>query len=122
MQAGYVLEVLEYCSDTQERIRMHGEARHMGYMDAVFGTQKQAAEYYAMYNPHMRRLEVFGTWCSDYDPNTSLLYIVCENYGQSRMIPPFNAADNPVVVNTNGRSYPSWKKRVDNWKEWEKNK
>jgi hypothetical protein len=90
MLIGFVLEVLKYYPNVEDKIRLNGMYEHVGYMDAVFKSKKEAAEYYNMYNDHMRKLDSHKTWCSDYDPNTYLLYIVREYYGQSKLIPPFN--------------------------------
>lgn len=87
IQCGFVLETLRYCEDLEEKIRLNGCYEHIGYVNKVFKTKKQAAAYYNTYHPHMRALEMQGGWLSDYDPDTKLCYAVRENYGQCLKLP-----------------------------------
>ena len=115
-RGGYVLEVFERLPSLEDKMLHNGDGRHIGYMDIVFKTKNEAAEYYAMYNPHMRRLNAL-TWCSDWDPITRLFYVVREYYGFCKTIQPFNPMDNPTKLES-GRSYPSSRQRKMNWTNW----
>ena len=42
----------------------------VGYLKIGFNTRQKAAEYYDYHNPNMRRLNMFKTWESDWDPDT----------------------------------------------------
>jgi hypothetical protein len=68
----------------------NGKSEHVGYMNKVFKTKEEAAEYYDNHNHHMRRLNAHGSWCSDWDPNTKLMYIVRERFYEYLTIPEFN--------------------------------
>jgi len=68
---GYVLEVVKFITKMRKT-----KMWHVGYMDARFKTKKDACSYYDRHNTHMRSLNAFNTWTSDWDPNTHLLYIV----------------------------------------------
>ena len=79
----YILEVLEFIPGKK--------LVHVGYMDKVFPTKEEAAEYYDKHNPHARGLNAHGKWRSDWDPETHLMYIVRECYSEHRNIPPFDS-------------------------------
>jgi hypothetical protein len=74
----YILEVLEFIPGKK--------LVHVGYMDKVFPTKEEAAEYYDKHNPHARGLNAHGKWRSDWDPETHLMYVVIE-----LNIPPFDS-------------------------------
>ena len=74
----YILEVLEFIPGKK--------LVHVGYMDKVFPTKEEAAEYYDKHNPHARGLNAHGKWRSDWDPETHLMYVVLE-----LNIPPFDS-------------------------------
>lgn len=76
----FVLEVVRFIRDHDEWMVKGSKHEHVGYMRANFCTKEAAATYYDRHNPHMRRLNAFNTWKSDWDPDTSLLYIVRENH------------------------------------------
>ncbi|KAK3265823.1 hypothetical protein CYMTET_25525 [Cymbomonas tetramitiformis] len=71
--------------------------KHVGYVNAVFKSKPEAAKYYDHHNPHMRALNAYGTWCSDWDPHTYLRYVVRENHGEIARIDPFDKQDSPEV-------------------------
>jgi hypothetical protein len=84
----YILEVQRF--DTQGNLEYpNGKSEHIGYMNKVFRTKQDARRYYDRYNPHMRSLNAHNTWCSDWDPNTHLLYIVRKRFYEYLKIPPF---------------------------------
>ena len=86
----YILEVQRF--DPNGHIlypEWNGKSEHIGYMNKVFITKKEAAEYYDLHNPHMRKLNLHRTWAYDNDPNTNLQYIVREHYYEYLKIPPF---------------------------------
>lgn len=90
---GYILEVQQYHPDWA-----CGRNEHVGYMNRVFKTRREACAYYDQYNPHMRSLNAHGTWRSDWDPHTYLRYVVREHYNECLTIPPFNLQDTPIIT------------------------
>lgn len=89
MSSGFVLEVVKYIPDLEETKRLQSRYQHLGYMEKVFKTKKDAIKYYDDNNPHMRSLNAHGTFKSDWDPETYILYIVREHYGISCTINSF---------------------------------
>jgi hypothetical protein len=86
----YILEVQKYyVTGHHDFPQYNGKSEHVGYMNKIFKTKKEASDYYDKFNPHMRKLNVLETWCSDWDPNTCLLYIVRERFYEYLKIPPF---------------------------------
>jgi hypothetical protein len=87
----YILEVQRFDIDGH---RIHpewnGKSEHIGYMNKIFKTKKQASDYYNKFNPHMRSLNGHNTWQSDHDPDTHLMYIVREHFYEYLKIPPFD--------------------------------
>ena len=87
----YILEVQYFNSDGHE---IHPEwnckCEHIGYMNKVFKTKKEASDYYDKFNPHMRSLNTHNTLRSDWDPNTKLMYIVRERFYEYLKIPAFD--------------------------------
>ena len=59
--------------------------------------KKDAVSYYNRHNPHMRSLNAHNNYCSDWDPNTKLLYIVRDDYLINETINCFSIDDNSVV-------------------------
>ena len=68
----YVLEAQEF---VQEPLNEKG-FYHRGYMNKIFKTKQEACDFYDIHNPNMRSLNAHNTWCSDWDPNTYLRYVV----------------------------------------------
>jgi hypothetical protein len=93
MKSKYVLEVVRFITDSEEWKAKCSKREHVGYMRAHFETKKDAVSYYDRHNPHLRSLNAHGTWRSDWDPQTCLLYIVRENHGIMGTIPPFDSGD-----------------------------
>ena len=91
-KAKYVLEVVEYHINKNDNLPM---LIHVGYMKGKFKTKKDAVSYYDRYNPHMRSLNAHGTYQSDWDPETKLLYIVREDKEIIDTINPFSEEDLP---------------------------
>lgn len=91
MKKLYILEVQKFTSGgkSEVAIAMNGIFTHIGYMDKVFQNKQEACEYYDIHNKHMRSLNAYGTWSSDWDPNTSLRYVVRKFDGECRTIAPF---------------------------------
>jgi hypothetical protein len=102
MKPTYVLEVARFITNYDEADARGGQLEHMGYMKAKFRTKKDAASYYDRHNPHMRNLNAHGTWRSDWDPDTRLMYIVREDHDILDSIQPFDSADEPMSSD-NGR-------------------
>ena len=110
----YTLEVARFITDGEEWRAKGGKIEHVGYMRALFRTKKAAAAYYDRHNPHMRKLNEYNTWQSDWDPATHLLYIVRESHLLIDTIAPFDANDEPVVTHTAGgitTTYPTFRYR-----------
>ena len=95
-RANYVLEVLEYVTEKQQdnALQQNGKIKHIGYMKAKFKTKKHAVSYYNRHNTHMRCLNAYNTYKSDWDPETKLLYIVRDDYLISPTVDCFNIDDN----------------------------
>jgi hypothetical protein len=69
--------------------KLNGMKEHVGYMNKIFKTKKEAVEYYDLHNPHMRSLNAHNTWASDWDPDTRLIYVVRKYTGEIKKISPF---------------------------------
>ena len=98
MSKTYVLEVVEFITEKEGDngwLNLGGKFKHIGYMKAKFKTKKDAVSYYDRYNPHMRSLNAHGTYQSDWDPETKLLYIVREDKEIIDTINPFSEEDLP---------------------------
>lgn len=86
----WTLEVTEFFPNVQ--YGDDGETwkeRHVGYIQGHFRSKKDAADYYDRHNPHMRKLNAFNDWRSDWDPKTHLRYIVRKAYNLRQTVPPF---------------------------------
>jgi hypothetical protein len=82
----YILEVQYFNSDGHEiHPEWFGKCEHIGYMNKVFKTKKEASDYYDKFNPHMRSLNAHNTWRSDWDPD-----IVRERFYEYLKIPAFD--------------------------------
>ena len=94
----YVLEVLEFITEKEGNngwLFQGGKRKHVGYMKAKFKTKKDAVSYYDRHNTHMRSLKGYeNNYCSDWDPNTKLLYIVRDDYLINPTIDCFSIDDN----------------------------
>ena len=98
MSKTYVLEVIEFITEEEGDngwLNLGGKFKHIGYMKAKFKTKKDAVSYYDRHNPHMRSLNAHGTYQSDWDPETKLLYIVREDKKIIDTINPFSEEDLP---------------------------
>lgn len=96
----YVLEVIRFNTVRDGEngwLNKGGKYEHVGYMKAKFRTKADACSYYDRHNPHMRKLNAHGTYQSDWDPNTKLLYIVRKDYNIIDTIPPFSEEDAPKI-------------------------
>jgi hypothetical protein len=62
---------------------------HVGYMRMGFACKSDAAEYYAVHNPHMRPISARSRWCSDWDPETRRRYVVRRYCGAAQTVDPF---------------------------------
>ena len=100
---GYTLEVVAYITDRDGPygfIAKGGRFEHMGYMRAHFQTKEDACSYYDRHNSHMRPLNLFGNYRSNWDPRNNLIYIVREDYELVKTVAPFDPADDydPVAL------------------------
>ena len=89
----YVLEVVRFITEKEGN---DTKQQHVGYMKAKFRTKTDACSYYDRHHPHMRSLNVLGTYESDWDPTTKLKYIVRRDYLLRDSIDTFSPADLPL--------------------------
>ena len=68
----YILEV--------QKMDWNNKSQHLGYMNIVFESKQDAANYYNKFNQHMPQLNITNKWCSEWDPNTYKFYIVREHF------------------------------------------
>jgi hypothetical protein len=95
--SNYVLEVLMFITEKEGEngwLTQSGKIKHIGYMKGKFKTKTYAVSYYNKHNPHMRSLNAHNNYCSDWDPNTKLLYIVRDDYLINPTIDCFSIDDN----------------------------
>ena len=86
----YILEVQQFnVTGHHDHPEYNGKSEHIGYINKVFESKKEAGNYYDEFNPHMRNLNALENWCSDWDPNTCLMYVVREKFYEYLKIPPF---------------------------------
>lgn len=94
---GYILEVQKFDVDSwNQHPEWSGKSEHIGYMNIVFKTKIDAANYYFKHNPHMRPISARHSWKSDWDPTTYLQYIVRDHYNEYLRIQPFDINDDGV--------------------------
>jgi hypothetical protein len=94
-RAKFVLEVVKYHINVEDNLP---ELIHVGYMKGKFKTKKDAVSYYDKHNPHMRSLNGDDNhYCSDWDPETRLLYIVRDDYCITGSIDCFLTDDNTEI-------------------------
>lgn len=86
----YVLEVVKYITETENLLTNDGKFKHVGYMKMKFKTKRDACMYYDECNPYMRKMNALGTYMSDWDPKTKLLYIVRDDYNINETVSPFS--------------------------------
>lgn len=55
---------------------------HVGYMNRLFATEKDASLYYKKYNPHLRDINAHGTNVSDWHPQTRLRHRIHTYHGE----------------------------------------
>jgi hypothetical protein len=85
----YILEVQKFNSiGNIEHPEWFGKSKHIGYINKIFRTKQEAADYYKLYNPHMRAIDNL-TWKSAWDPANCLMYIIREHFYEYMKIPPF---------------------------------
>jgi len=68
----YILQVEKF---------VKGQRKYKGFVDKLFETKQEAAEYYNNLFPHMRPLNYNKTWRSDWDAETKLMFVVRRYYG-----------------------------------------
>jgi hypothetical protein len=90
---GYILEVQKFDADSwNKHPEWSGKSEHIGYMNKIFKTKIDAANYYFKHNSHMRPITARHNWKSDWDPTTYLQYVVRDHYNEYLRIPPFDDA------------------------------
>ena len=98
-KAKYVLEVCKFIEEDAEGdngcLKLGTKIKHIGYMKGKFKTKNDAVSYYDRHNTHMRSLKGSdGTYISDWDPITKLMYIVRDDYLINMTIDCFSVEDN----------------------------
>lgn len=87
----YILEVQKFYTDGHSKHpEWNGKKEHIGYMNKIFETKKEASDYYYLHNPHMRPINSENNWCSDWDSETKLLYVIRNYTGEFLKIAPFS--------------------------------
>ena len=97
----YVLEVLEFITEKDGDngwLAQGGKIKHIGYMNGIFKTKKDAVSYYDRHHPNMRSLNAHNNYISDWDKDTKLLYIVRDDYLINAKIDCFSINDNPEII------------------------
>jgi len=90
MNMTYILEVQKYNFEGHYKYpEWNGRSEHIGYINKIFNTKQEACDYYDKFNPHMRSLNQQYNWCSDWDENTKLMYIVRQHFYEYLKIPSF---------------------------------
>jgi len=86
----YILEVQRFIMDGHiTHPEWNGKKEHVGYMNKIFKTKKEACDYYAFYHKNMRTISAEYNWCSDWDADTKLLYVVRRYTGEYLKIDVF---------------------------------
>ena len=96
----FVLEVVEFLTEREGDngwLALGSKHNHVGYMCCEFASKKDACSYYDRHNTHMRALNAHGTYCSDWDPVTRLVYIVRQSYGILGTVPAFTENERVAV-------------------------
>ena len=113
---GYTLEVQRYTDNRWKTNPRFQKFEHIGYMQCLFKSRKQACAYYDYWNADLRPINEHGTYCSSRNPDTNLRYIVRKFYRETQTIPPFDIRDRPVYSTSTKRgrvvaittAYPSY--------------
>lgn len=69
----------------------NGHKEHLGYINKIFETRREASYYYKLYNPHMSEITAETKWCSECDPQTKFVYVIRKYTGELLKIPPFDS-------------------------------
>ena len=94
--AGYILEVQRFDVESwNQQPEWAGKAEHIGYMNKIFKTKIDAANYYYKYNSHMRPITARHNWRSDWDSTTYLQYVIRDYGNEYLKISPFDIGDSP---------------------------
>ena len=98
----YVLEVCEFIDVAEGDngwLKLGTKIKHIGYMKGKFKTKNDAVSYYNRHNTHMRSLKGSdGTYISDWDPITKLMYIVRDDYLINATVDCFSNSDNTELI------------------------
>ena len=85
----YILEVQQFFINGHNmHPEWNGKKEHIGYINKIFNTKQEASDYYYMHNQHMRVINSKND-CSDWDPQTNLLYVIRKHTGEFLKILPF---------------------------------
>ena len=91
MKFTYILEIQRFDNNgPTTHPEWNGKSEHVGYMNKIFETKQAACDYYDQFNPHMRSLNAHESWCSDWDPNNRLMYVVRRHFCEYLKIKPFD--------------------------------
>ncbi len=91
MDQYYILEVQKELENGTLELweKFNGKFKHVGYMNRIFTSKREAEMHYNANNKHMRALNTGGDWRSDWDPITKLRFIVRRGHGEMLMIKDF---------------------------------
>ena len=94
----YILEVQTTLISENDKNKhgWNGHKEHLGYINKLFETKREASYYHKLYNPHMSEITAESRWHSECDPQTKFVYVVREYTGELLKIPPF---DDYLTVN-----------------------
>lgn len=93
----YILEVQRLYSEwSSEYQEVQQKSVQVGYMNKIFNSKQEASDYYDKFNPHMRPLNEYNTWVSNFDPETRFGYIVKEYTNEELIIPSFDETGNDL--------------------------
>ena len=100
---GYCIEVQIHTNDRWKKDPKIQKFRHLGYMQCLFRSKRQAAAYYDFWNPNLRPMNEHGTYCSARDPETRCRYVVRKFFRETQTVPPFHPKDKPIHATSTKR-------------------
>ena len=88
----YILEVQTTLINENDKNKhgWNGHREHLGYINKLFETKREASYYYKLHNPEMSEITAERRWYSECDPKTKFVYVIREYTGELLKIPPFD--------------------------------
>lgn len=95
----YVLEVQTILIDEESKNKhgWNGHKQHLGYINKIFETKREASYYHKLHNPNMSEITAENRWCSECDSKTKFVYVIREYTGELLKIPPFENFMPPII-------------------------